>query len=261
MDDDNQVVVPETPEVVATTEDKAEVQTNEADVQVTSEAPEAAQDTGETSPELTAEDKVEDNPYLGKFKTPEDMAKAYAQLESKATRDAQEKAELARILNESFTAPEATSVVEDKVSYDEYETPDPVAQKIAALEVKDTIRDFTMLHPDANGQAIIEIANSDPIAKSMNSVQAKLEYAYLKSQLAAGPQAVAEAEKRASEQTQVKIAEKQAAQVEGAKQQSQPAGNENLSPSELRSTLRDDKAFDELIKQRFPGVSKMRTRT
>lgn len=262
MDDDNQVVVSETPEVAATTEDKVEAQTNEADVQVTSETPEAAQDAGETSPELTAEDKVEDNQYLGKFKTPEDMAKAYAQLESKATRDAQEKAELARILNETFTAPEAAPVAaQDNAQYEGYDEPDPVAQKLQVMERKDAVRDFVLLHPDADGNSVNQILQSDPIAQSIPTYEGKLEYAYLKSQATAAPKAVAEAEKRASEQTQVKIAEKQAAQVEAAKQQSQPAGEDAPSASELRSTLKDDKAFDDMIQKRFPGISKMRTRT
>lgn len=264
MNDDNQTVVSEAPvEDSSTQTDKVEAQISEADVQVEQVAPEAAQSTEETSSEITATDKAEERLYAGTFKSPEELEKGYTELRTKATNDAMEKAELARILNETFTTPEAAPVVqaEDTDSYGDYETPDPVAQKLATIERKDAVRDFIMSHPDANGENVNKILQSDPIVANINGYEAKLEYAYLKSKASAAPGLVAEAEKRASEQTQVKIAEKQAAQVEGARQQSQPAGEDEMSTNQLRSTLRDDKAFDALIQKRFPGVSKMRTRT
>lgn len=259
MDDDTLNTGAEAPAVA----DTVEAPTEEANVQVEQVAPDAAQSTGETSTEITATDTAEDRLYAGKYKSVDDLEKSYTELQSKATRDAQEKAELARILNDTFTTPEpvAQAPVQDTASYDDYETPDPVAQKLQVMERKDAVRDFVLLHPDADGQSVNTILQSDPIAASIPTYEGKLEYAYLKSQATAAPKAVAEAEKRASEQTQVKIAEKQAAQVETARQQSQPAGEDALSTDQLRSTLRDDKAFDEMIQKRFPGVSKMRTRT
>jgi hypothetical protein len=244
--------------------DTAEAPAVQPDVQVEQVAPEAAQGTEGNEPEITATDTAEERLYAGKYKSVDDLEKSYTELQSKATKDAQEKAELARILNETFTTPEATAPMaqaEDTDSYGDYETPDPVAQKLATIERKDAVRDFIMSHPDANGENVNKILQSDPIVANINGYEAKLEYAYLKSKASAAPGLVAEAEKRASEQTQVKIAEKQAAQVEGARQQSQPAGEDEMSTNQLRSTLRDDKAFDALIQKRFPGVSKMRTRT
>lgn len=243
--------------------DTAPVQASEADVQVTSEAPEATQDTGETSPEIKAEDTAEERLYAGKYKTVEDMEKAYKSAENKLHTEAIEKAELARILNETFTTPEAQAPAQatDTDSYGDYEETTTVDPRIEAIERKEAVRDFVFTHPDTDGQAVNKILNSDPLVKNIQGYEAKLEYAYLKSRATAQPKAVADAEKRASEQTQAKIAEKQAAQVEGARQQAQPAGNNELSNSELRDTLRNDKAFDDLIQQRFPGISKMRTRT
>lgn len=242
--------------------DTAETPSIEATVQVEQVAPEAAQSTGETSSEITATDTAEERLYAGKYKSVDDLERSYTELQSKATRDAQEKAELARILNETFTTPEtpATAPVEDTASY-AYEESDPVVQKLQVIERKDAVRDFVLAHPDADGQAVNQILQSDPVAASIPTYEGKLEYAYFKSQATAAPKVVAEAEKRASEQTQVKIAEKQAAQVEGARQQSQPAGEEPLSQSDLRESLKGDDAFDKLIQKQFPGISKMRART
>lgn len=265
MDDETQTTgVQDAPAVDSTPQaETAPSQDSAADVQVTSEAPEAAQSTGETSTEITATETAEERLYAGKYKTPEELEKAYTSAQSEASRISAEKAELARILNETFTAPDpvAQAPVQETASYDEYETPDPVAQKLEVMERKDAVRDFVLLHPDADGQSVNKILQSDPIAQSIPTYEGKLEYAYLKSQATAAPKAVAEAEKRASEQTQVKIAEKQAAQVEGARQQSQPPSDEPLTGAELRAAIKGDNDFDALIQKQFPGISKMRART
>lgn len=271
VDDDNQVAgVQDAPADDAQVKaDKATDQPNEADVQVKSEAPEATQDKVEAkeaeTTEVKAEDKAEESLLLGKFKNPEDLAAAYEQLESKATKDAMEKAELSKILNEAFT-PEETQPAPQTVPpvyEDEDDSPEPdlVTQKLQALEQKDAVRDFIFMHPDADGKSINEVLTKDPMLANINGYQAKLEYAYLKSKELAAPQALDEATKKAKQETTLKTAEKQNAQVESARQQAQPAGNEPLSQEQLREVLRDPKKFDELIQKQYPGVSKMRTQT
>jgi len=265
MDDETQTTgVQDVPNVDATTEDTTTSQASEADVQVTNEAPEATQEQKETTPDLNAKDTVEERLYAGKYKTADDMEKAYTELQSKATKDSQEKAELSRILNETFTepvTPEPRAQAEDTQYYDNDE-PDPVTLKLQTMERKDAVRDFVFLHPDADGKSVNEILQSDPMMAKIDGYEAKLEYAFLKSQSVAAPVAAAEAQKKAQADTQVKIAEKQAAQVEGARQQNQPDNNnQELTPSQVREALKGDKSFDDLIKDKFPGISKMRTRT
>lgn len=247
--------------------DTAPNQENLADVQVTNETPEASQDKqGETqSLETNAEDTApEERLYAGKYKTVEDMERAYSELNSKATRDAQEKAELARILNESFSTPEQPVQQAQADEYDDYQQPDPVAQRITALENNLIVSNFVLNHPDAVGMAdtLNEVLNSDPVVNAISDPNARLEHAYLKSKSLAEGKTIEQAKKEAANQTTQTLAAKQAAQVEAVRKQSAPVNdNEGLSPSEIRAAARDDKAFDDLIQKRFPGISKMRSQT
>lgn len=247
MHDATPVVEPEAPE-----QDTATSPTpNEADVQVNNDAPEASQSQEETT-DLTAEETAEAKLYAGKYKTVEDMEKAYTELQSKATKDSQEKAELSRILNEAFTPPSQ----DDNESYNDVpdEREDARDRDIALLK-------FSIAHENANGEEMAKVLQSDPFINSISSYEAKLEYAYLKSQNMSSKQAMVEAEKKAAQETQAKFAEKQAAQVETAKTQAPPANNKvELTPDMIRTAAKSDKAFDDLISQRFPGINKMRTR-
>lgn len=240
-------------------------QDNLADVQVTNETPEATQDQGDESPEVKAEDTApEERLYAGKYKTAEDMEKAYQELQSKATKDAQEKAELARILNESYSTSEQPQSQAANDDFDDYQQPDPLVQKIEALERNQVASNFIFNHPDAAQltDQLSEVLKSDPTAQAIPDYNARLEYAYLKSKSLAEGKTIEQAKKEAANQTTQSLAAKQAAQVETVRKQSAPVNdNEGLSPSEIREAARDDKAFDELIQKRFPGISKMRSQT
>lgn len=214
------------------TADTATTQTNEADVQVTNETPEATQDKqGENkSLEVSAEDTApEERLYAGKYKSVEEMEKAYGELNSKATRDAQEKAELARILNESFSTPEPQAQQQqDDGGYDEYQQPDPVAQKLDKLEQAQTVQNFIFAHPDADGKSMNEVLSGDPLAQTITDYNARLEYAYLKSQNMSSTKAIAEVKKQTANATQAKIVEKQAAQVESARKADESSAGTEL---------------------------------
>lgn len=217
MADDNQAVASEAPETAAAAEDKVEDQSSEADVQVDSEAPEATQQS-EGNAEIKAEDKAEDGLILGKFKTQEDLTKAYQSLESKWSKDAQEKAELVKVLSDSVvsepTTDTQTAAVEGGDAFAETAEPDPVAKEIAGLKLKDAIRDFADAHNDADLTAVNEILKADPVVSGITSYEAKLEYAYLKSKNMATNKVVEDAKKQGSQEAQAKILEKQTAQVE-----------------------------------------------
>lgn len=243
--------------------DTATSQDNLADVQVTNETPEATQGEGEKNQEVNAEDTApEERLYAGKYKSAEEMERAYTELQSKATKDAQEKAELARILNESFAAPEESQVQTADDYADDYQQPDPVAQKIATLERNQVASNFIFSHPDAVelSDTLGEVLKSDPTAQAIPDYNARLEYAYLKSKSLVSAKTIENAKKEATNQTIAKQAEKQAAQVETVRKQSEPVNDNNeLTPDEIRSAARSDKGFDELIQKRFPGISKMRS--
>lgn len=190
-------------------------QASEADVQTNNEAPEATQQT-EESVEVKVEDTAENKLYAGKYKSPEDMEKAYKELESKFGQTASEKAELARILNDAFASPEPTAqapVVEDVFG----ESPDPVVQEIENLKRQTAVQGFIMNHQDADAAVMGKILAEDPLVKQIAGHEAKLEYAYLRSQSMSQPKAIEEAKKTAQTQAQAKIVEKQAAQVESVK--------------------------------------------
>ena len=98
---DTETQAPQADDPVAT-DTSATADTSEASTQ-TNEAPEATQETKE--PVAKATDTVEDKLYAGKYKSVEDMEKAYQELNSKFTNTSQEKAELAKILNDAFITP------------------------------------------------------------------------------------------------------------------------------------------------------------
>lgn len=210
METDTQTTGTDAPADNTQTADTVDAQASEASTQVDN-APEATQAT-EGQPEVNAEDTAEEKLYAGKYKSPEDMEKAYKELESKFGQTTSEKAQLTQLLNEAFTTPEA-STSSDTDSYDDIgevsSHDDPTKRDVAVLK-------FTIGHPDANGAAMSEVLANDPFIGNIQGYEAKLEYAYAKSQNMTSKQAIAEAQKQTAQQTQTKIVEKQAAQVESA---------------------------------------------
>lgn len=254
MDDETQTPGTDAPAAA----DTATTQPSEADVQTNSTTPEATQETKD--PVEKAEDTVSEKLYAGKYKTVDDLENAYKNAESKLGQTTSEKAELARILNDAFLpaeeAPTTTATQDDYYQEDAA----PATSQDTVVQRDLAVLKFMMAHGDADANNMKEVLAKDPLVKQISGYEAKLEYAYLRSQNMTSPKAIAEAQKQAANDAQVKIVEKQAAQVETAKGQALPADdNQELSPSQLRDALRDDKSFDELIQKRFPGVSKMRT--
>lgn len=188
--------------------DTADAQTSEADVQTNSDAPEATQAVEEKqTAEVKAEETAEQKLYAGKYKTPEEMEKAYKELESKFGKTASERAELNRMLNEGV-APET-----DTSDYRQ----DSAAGTTDRLERDIAVMKFMNSHSDAEGKAMLEVLQSDPHIPQITGYEAKLEYAYLRSQNMTKSTAIAEAEKKGANQAMAKTAEKQVAQVEAAK--------------------------------------------
>lgn len=215
MDDETQTPGTDTPADA----DTVDTQTSEADIQTNTDAPEAGQETKE--PDSTATDTAEEKLYAGKYKSADDMEKAYKELESKFGRETSEKAELTRILNEAF----ATPVTTDTDSGDDVETisqngNDQINRDMAVLK-------FIIGHQEADGDAMKKILAEDPMVKQISGHDAKLEYAFLRSQSMTRDKAIVEAEKKGAEANQMKTAEKTAAQVESAKK-SEPIGEESL---------------------------------
>ena len=213
------------------------------------QAPEATQEQAtvqETAaPEVNATDTAEEKLYAGKYKSVEDMEKAYQELNSKFTNTSQEKAELAKILNEAFLTPEpAVPQQQQNSDTDSYyqentEESNPLNREIEQLKTKSAVQDFILTHGDANSAAMQEVLNTDPIVRSINSPEAKLEYAYLKSQNIASSKALAEAQKTAAQQAQAKIVEKQTAQVETVRK-TEPADES----SELKTRMTSGSVAD-----------------
>lgn len=207
MDNDTQTTGNEAPD-----KDTADTQASEAGVQTNNEAPDAAQEVKE--PEAKAEDTVEEKLYAGKYKSAEDMEKAYKELESKFGKETSEKAELTRILNEAFAVPDTS--VADTNSDDDVETT-PQENETEGLKRDTAVLKFIISHQDADGAEMKKILNEDPMIKQISGHDAKLEYAYLRSQNMSKSKAIAEAKKTGQEEAQAKTAEKTAAQVESAK--------------------------------------------
>lgn len=222
MNDDTQTTGVEAPTQAV---DTAETQASEASVQVNDNAPEATQTEATAqeaeATEVKATDTAEESLYAGKYKSVEDMEKAYKELQSKATRDAQEKAELTKILNDAFLTPEAdapATVADTEETYGE--EPSSVDPRIERLERQGAVSNFIMTHPDADGAAMNKVMTSDPLIASIQGHEARLEYAYLKSKTMSQPKAVEQARREGAQQVQAKTAEKQVAQVEAASQSS-----------------------------------------
>lgn len=244
MDTDTQAQVQSdapTPEV-----DTAPAPTSEADVQA-NDTPEAAV-AQETT--VNAEDTVEEKLYAGKYKTVEDMEKAYGELQSKFSTTTQQKAELSKILADAFAEPAPAPAA--TASYDDYDDDTRVAPQESATNRDIAVMKFVMSNPDADGAAILGVINSDPFIQQLPNYEAKLKYAHAISQSTAQPKVVEEAKKQAQVQTQAKIAEKQAAQVESASRQAPPTQEEPLTREQIRAALQSDDAFGALLKKR-PG--------
>lgn len=188
--------------------DTADTQPSEANLQVNNEAPQAAP---VEEPTVNATDTAEEKLYAGKYKSVEDMEKAYTELQSKFGQTASEKAELSRLLNESIL-PEAPAAGTE----DAFDAPDPVQSEIESVKRSQAVMMFVMNHQDADAAAMQKVLTSDPLVRQIQGHEAKLEYAYMKSQSMTQPKVIAEAQKAGAQAAQAKIAEKQTAQVESA---------------------------------------------
>ena len=195
-----------------TTDTSVPVETSEASTQTNDGTPEATQEI-EGNTEIKATDTVEEKLYAGKYKNVEDMEKAYQDLQSKFTNTAQEKAELSRILNESFAEPEPQAQPADPYAVE----PDPLNNEIERLKQVTAVQSFIMSHENADAAAMQQVLSSDPMIKQIQGHEAKLEYAYLRSQNMSQQKAIESATKEAVQQTKAKIVEKQTVQVESTK--------------------------------------------
>lgn len=261
MPDENQATGQAAPDNTGVS-DNVSPQPSEASEQLTNAAPEATQDNASAqeaeAPETNAEDNATKEALLaGKFKSPEDLEKGYRELESRFGREASEKAELARVLSESFSQPQPASppvIAEEDNFTDDYEEQNPLNTKIEELERKTAVQTFILSHSDADASLMQKVLTEDPLVQQINGHEAKLEYAYLKSQGVAQQRAVVEAEKRGAETTQVKMAEKQVAQVEDAKKSAPISNKEDLMK---RMKYGDKTARAEVIGN-IPAVREMR---
>lgn len=234
----------------AATDTSATVNTSDASTQ-TVEAPEATQQTEENA-EIKATDTAEEKLYAGKYKSPEDLEKGYTELQSKFGQTTSEKAELSRILNEAFAQPAvAPPVVEDT-----YEEPNPVNQEIDNLKRQTAVQGFVMNHQDADAAQMGKVLAEDPLVKQISGHEAKLEYAYLRSQNMSQQTAIAEATKTGAQTATAKIAEKQVAQVEAAtKTSKQDDGSELYERATGNYSQEDrDKARRDLIRKNLVNL-------
>lgn len=219
------------------------------------EAPEATQEQVATeevaTPETNAEDTAEAKLYAGKYKTVEEMEDAYRNLNTKATRDAMEKAELTRILDQAFATPEAPAA-QDTEAYS-YEQPS-VDPRIDSLERSNAVLLFMNTHDNADAKEMKQVLDTDPLAKSITDPTAKLEYAYLKTQSMSSTKALAEAERAGAERVQQKTAEKQVAQVESAKS----ATPVNQKADRIERMRYGDKGARAEVISEIPAVKEMR---
>lgn len=210
-----------TPEASDTVETQETSQAEDSQVSVPEVSEEAKAET-----EVKAEDTTEEKLLAGKYKSVEDLEKSYKELESKYGKEASEKAELSRALNEAFATPAQTQVQAETETND-YEEPisaDPESDK---LKRDVAVMKFIVSHSDADAAAMKEVLATDPIVAQIPGYEARLEHAYLKAKAVSQPKAVAEAQKQAQAQTVAKIAEKEIAQVESAKK-AEPVEEESL---------------------------------
>lgn len=214
-------------EDVVSQPDTADTQSSEASESVT-DAPKATQEQADAqeaeAPDTKAEDTA-DKLLAGKYKTVEELEKAYKNAESKLGQTTSEKAELSKAINEGIVPPSADTAL----GYS-----DEASERAEALQRDMAVLKFINARSDANPATMKEILTTDPNIQQIGSYEARLEYAYNKSQNMAREKAIAEAEKKGANQAQAKIAEKKAAQVESA-QKAEPT-DEN---SELLDKLRN----------------------
>lgn len=215
MNDDTQTQDVTEPTTVDTS---AAADTSEASAQVDNQAPEATQANTEEATSVNATDTAEEKLYAGKYKSVEDMEKAYQELNSKFTNTSQEKAELSRILNEAFAIQEPVAQPVANVDDSYIDEPDPVNQEIETLKRNQAVTMFVMNHQDANPADMQQVLTTDPLVRQISGHEAKLEYAYLRSQSMTQQKAIAEATKTGAQAATAKLAEKQVAQVESAQQ-------------------------------------------
>lgn len=212
---------------------QAQADTSTTDQLATNDAPAATQGTEAVQETATAEveatDTAQEKLLAGKYKTVDDLEKSYKELESKYGREASEKAELTRILNDSFQAPEPTQAQDTATELEEYGETNPLKAEIDGLKRVTAVQNFVFTHQDADAAAMQKVLAEDSIVKQINGHEAKLEYAYLKSKNMAQPKAIAEAQKVAQAQAQAKVVEKQSAQVETASRASQVDAAELLT--------------------------------
>lgn len=207
---DGSVTDDKTPVVTDTVESTDNTQETSASERQ-NETPEATQiDEGKES-EVKVEDTVEEKLLAGKYKTPEDLEKAYKELESKYGSTSSNLAELTRTLTEAFVSEASDDASQE--TYEGYEQPNQSNEK---LKQDNAIIKFMLSHGDANGEAMQKVLTEDPLISQINGYDAKLEYAYLRSQNMTQTKVIAEAKKEASKQAEVKVIEKQAAQVESS---------------------------------------------
>lgn len=240
----------------APVQDTANTQNSEADV-VDTNAPEATQEQApaqETAaPDTTAEDTAEEKLLAGKYKSVEDLEKSYQELQSKYGKEASERAELTRILNDAFSSPEPAQTAQD-TNEDVFQDNSQESPEIEQLRRDNAVTRFILTHDDAEASKMQEILSSDPLVQQISGHEARLEYAYQKSQNMSHSQALAEAKKTGAQQAQAKAAEKQVAQVETAKK-SAPVNDraEKLA----RARYGDKQARADLISE-IPAVQAMK---
>lgn len=231
--------------------DTADTQPSAAS-EVTNEAPEANQTEAQgTQPEVNATETAEEKLLAGKYKTPEELEKAYKSLESKFGQTTSEKAELSRILNQAFETP-APAATDDSFR----EEPDPVNQEIEGLKRTTAVQSFIMTHPNADPAGMQKVLTEDPLVKQISGHDAKLEYAFLRSQNMAQPKAIKEAEKRAADAAVAKTAEKQSAQVETARKTEKTDESADLYNRATGNYSQEDRdaARRELIKKHLVNL-------
>ncbi len=236
------------------TDNSPQVDTSEASTQIV-EAPEATQGTVEAEETPTTEIEAKDKAkklLAGTFKDVSELEKGYQELRNKFTQTTSEKAELSRILNEAFVDPTPQAPVQD----DTYEEPDPINQEIDNLKRVTAVQSFVMNHQDADPANMQKILSEDPLVRQISGHEAKLEYAYLRSQNMAQQKAIVEAQKSGAQAATAKIAEKQVAQVEAASKTSEQDDGSDLldratgnHPREVR-----DKARLEIIRKNLVNL-------
>lgn len=251
--DDTQAPVVQDP----ATDTPAPTDTSTTDQLATTDAPNATQDNAvaqeTTTPDTTAEDTAQAKLLAGKYKSVEDLEKSYKELESRYGKETSEKAELTRILNEAFApTPQAPAEVVDTV--------DTYADESINNQDDGTKRDlsvlkFTISHPDADGATMQKVLAEDPFISNIQGYDAKLEYAYAKAQLVQQGKTVAQATKQAQTDTQAKIVEKQAAQVETAQKVTDVSdAAENLTKATTGSPKEREAARLALIRKHLTNI-------